>query len=85
MVLSTDVANHFKNLDVLKTVTPKTFMDEKDSMVLKPLFSSSFSNSFTLVISAILAWTLITILAGELWLVFSLIKLPPKKRSWVSK
>ena len=34
MVFSTDVANHFKNLEVLKTVTPKQYLDEKDSVVL---------------------------------------------------
>ena len=29
MVLSTDVANHFKNLDEFKTITSKTSFNEK--------------------------------------------------------
>ena len=33
MVFSTDVANHFKNLEELKKITPKGFLDEKDSLV----------------------------------------------------
>ena len=33
MVMSTDVAHHFKNLEILKQVTAKPFLDEKDSVV----------------------------------------------------
>lgn len=83
MVFSTDVANHFKNLEVLKTVTPKQFLDEKDSVVYHLIFSLLLSNFSMHVILEILVLISIIISVGELWLVFSLTKLPGRRKSWV--
>jgi len=82
MVMSTDVAHHFQNMDVLKQMTPKNNLDEKDSMVLFVLCSLWSSSCFMLVILGILAWILVIISVGALWLVFSLTRLPGRRRSW---
>ena len=58
MVLSTDVASHFKDLEVLKNITKGPVLEGKDAVVSCFLFSLSLSNCSMLVILGIRASTL---------------------------
>ena len=54
MVLSTDVASHFKDLDTLKKIKPEAVLSSNDSLVNIHLLSLLSNNSFMPAILATL-------------------------------